>query len=94
MNARQQANEMVGRNDETVYITEEYINELEKEMLTAAEELDFERAASLRDRIGVMRDSIGKPMSQVKESKSGGKGRGRRKKRRGTKVPRPRKKSS
>ena len=93
LKARREANEMVGRNDETVYITEEYINELEKEMLTAAEELDFERAATLRDRIGVMRDSIGKPLSDVKNSNTGKKGRGRRK-RRGAKVPRPRKKSN
>ena len=94
LKARREANEMVGRNDETVYITEEYINELEKEMLAAAEELDFERAATLRDRIGVMRDSIGKPLSDIKNSDSAGKKRRGRRKRRGGKVPRPRKKSS
>ena len=94
LKAREQANEIVSRNDDTVYITEEYVTELEKEMLTAAEELDFERAAALRDRIGIMRDSIGQPMSNIKASSSSGKkGRGKRK-RRGTKVPRPRKKSS
>ncbi|MEM9410528.1 MAG: excinuclease ABC subunit UvrB [Planctomycetota bacterium] len=94
LQAHREANEMVGRTDETVYITEEYINELEKEMLAAAEELDFERAAALRDRIGQMRDSIGKPLSSVesatKESRKKGRG---RKKRRGGKVPRPRKQS-
>jgi excinuclease ABC subunit B len=37
--------------DETTEITQEYINELETEMLKAAESLEFERAAALRDRI-------------------------------------------
>ncbi len=91
LKAHREANEMVGRTDETVYITEEYINELEREMLVAAEELDFERAAILRDRIGQMRDAIGKPLDSVETSRvSEKKGRGR-KKRRGGKVPRPRK---
>ena len=94
LKSRREANDAVGRNDETVYITEEYVTELETEMLTAAEELDFERAAALRDRISIMRDSIGKPMSEIKSVKeSGKKGRGRRK-RRGSKVPRPKKKSN
>ena len=34
--------------DEELFITQEYINELEKEMLEAAEHLEFERAAILR----------------------------------------------
>jgi excinuclease ABC subunit B len=78
--------------DETVYITEEYVNELQAEMMTAAEELDFERAATLRDRISKLADSIGQPLSSVDTGKrsSGKKGR-RRKKGRGGKVPRPRK---
>lgn len=37
--------------DETTQVTQEYVNELEAEMLRAAESLEFERAASLRDRI-------------------------------------------
>src|SRR5205085_9588092 len=32
------------------YVTEEYLEELHKEMLAAAENLEFERAAQLRDR--------------------------------------------
>ncbi|MBM4055832.1 MAG: excinuclease ABC subunit UvrB [Planctomycetes bacterium] len=36
---------------EEEYITQEYMNELEEEMLKAAEELAFERAAELRDKI-------------------------------------------
>jgi excinuclease ABC subunit B len=46
---------MVGRSDETQYITEEYLAELEAEMLAAAEELEFERAAALRDRIRALK---------------------------------------
>jgi len=46
---------VVGRNDEKQYLTEEYLAELESEMLSAAEELDFERAAAIRDRILAVR---------------------------------------
>ena len=87
--AHVQANAAVGRTDETQYITEEYIAELEAEMLTAAESLEFERAGAIRDRIEQMRESVGKPVDSVKESPSG-KGRRRRGKRKsGDKVPRP-----
>jgi excinuclease ABC subunit B len=37
--------------DEAAAISEEYLNELEAEMLQAAENLEFERAAAIRDRI-------------------------------------------
>ncbi|MCE2791928.1 MAG: excinuclease ABC subunit UvrB [Blastopirellula sp.] len=87
LSAHRQANEMVGRTDETVYITEEYINELEQEMLQAAESLEFERAATLRDRITQMRDAIGEPLSAVREQGGSFKGRGRKGKR--GRVPRP-----
>ncbi|HMO14010.1 MAG TPA: excinuclease ABC subunit UvrB [Pirellulaceae bacterium] len=90
VSAHRQANEAAGRTDETIYITEEYINELEQEMLEAAEALEFERAAQLRDRVTKMRDSIGKPLSSVAESKVAY-GRGKRKGRQSVKVPRPRK---
>jgi excinuclease ABC subunit B len=85
--AHRQANEMVGRTDEQVYITEEYINELEQEMLQAAEALEFERAAAIRDRITHMRDAIGEPLSAVREQSGGFKGRGKKGKR--GRVPRP-----
>jgi excinuclease ABC subunit B len=65
--AHAEANAKVGRTDETIYITEEYIAELEAEMFAAAETMEFERAATIRDRIGQMRDQIGKPMSVVRE---------------------------
>lgn len=94
MEAHRAANEAVGRTDETVYITEEFINELETEMLQAAEQLEFERAAGLRDRITQLKEAIGKPLSSVRESKTdysrqGRRGRKRRKNMQ--KVPRPRK---
>ena len=44
--AHAEANRAVGRSDEAEYITEEYIQELEAEMLAAAESLEFERAAA------------------------------------------------
>jgi excinuclease ABC subunit B len=82
------------------YITLEYVEALEREMLSAAEDLEFERAARLRDRVMQLKENIGKPLSEVeitdKKSTSGGKGRGRRggKKQKGmnpngSKIPRP-----
>jgi excinuclease ABC subunit B len=81
--AHAQANAAVGRTDETKYITEEYLAELEAEMLAAADALEFERAAAIRDRIERMRDSVGETIDSVRDSKPA---RGRRGKGR---VPRP-----
>ncbi len=39
-------------------------------MFAAAEAMEFERAAAIRDRIGQMRDQIGKPVAAVRESGS------------------------
>ena len=44
---------------EEEYITQEYVNELENEMLRAAEALEFERAAELRDKIQGIRMNYG-----------------------------------
>jgi excinuclease ABC subunit B len=44
----------VGRDEDTA-VTEDYLSELEAEMLAAAEGLEFERAAALRDRIMELR---------------------------------------
>lgn len=49
--ARKIVQDAAGMGSETQYITQEYLAELEQEMLTAAENLEFERAAQLRDRI-------------------------------------------
>ncbi|HEY4313717.1 MAG TPA: excinuclease ABC subunit UvrB [Pirellulales bacterium] len=90
-NAHAEANRAVGRNDEAEYITEEYIQELEGEMLAAAESLEFERAAALRDRISQLRDSVGQKRNEVEihgTRANRGKQRGR-KKGAGKRVPRP-----
>ncbi len=87
--AHRQANAAIGRGDDAAYITEEYVGELEAEMYKAAEELDFERAAALRDRIGQLRDAMGQKLSdvEVKSYKPGPKrGRGGK-----ARVPRPKK---
>ena len=92
--AHARANAAVGRNDETQYITEEYINELEKEMYEAADQMEFERAAIIRDRIEKMRESIGMTVESVEKQLNKG-GRRRKKKNVGgvnsSKVPRPKK---
>ncbi|MGC4002909.1 MAG: excinuclease ABC subunit UvrB [Pirellulales bacterium] len=80
--AHKMANAAVGRTDEVRMVTDEYINELQAEMLAAAEGLEFERAASIRDRIEKVRDQVGKAVHEVdpqdgKEKKGrrrGGKG--------------------
>ena len=71
----------------TTYITEEYITELQTEMLQAAEDMEFERAGALRDRIAQLQDNIGKPLDSVAVSSGKGKKKGRRRKT--SKVPRP-----
>jgi excinuclease ABC subunit B len=86
--AHAEANAKVGRSDETQYITEEYLSELEAEMYAAAEAMEFERAAAIRDRIGQMREAVGKPIDVVKRrdgrggksSADGGRRRGGKKK--------------
>ena len=59
--AKNEVRKAVGR-DESTEATEEYVQELEAEMLKAAEGLEFERAAAIRDRI-----------MAVKSAQSGGK---------------------
>ena len=94
--AHAEANAKVGRTDETQYITEEYIAELETEMYAAADAMEFERAAAIRDRIEQMRESVGQPVDAVKAREpSGRKGKRARKKKDGDpaawkgRVPRP-----
>ncbi|TWT52868.1 UvrABC system protein B [Rubripirellula amarantea] len=78
------------------YITIEYVDALEREMLSAAEALEFERAASLRDRVLQLRDNIGKPLAEVEMTapKSSGQPGRQKRGRKGvksgrSKVPRP-----
>ncbi len=83
--AHAQANAAVGRTDEAQYITEEYLAELEKEMMAAADGLEFERAATIRDRIERMRESVGSKVADVDSRRAdGGRKRGR-----GGRLPRP-----
>jgi excinuclease ABC subunit B len=92
--AHRQANAAVGRADESVYVTEEYIRELEEEMYEAAKSLDFERAAALRDRIKKLHDSVGQKLADVKiESYRPGPKRPSRKHKGGTQIPRPKKRT-
>ena len=72
------------------------VDALEQEMLAAAEALEFERAASLRDRVMQLKENIGKPLSEVEIDQPSSGPAGRQKKRRkGVKrsgrsqVPRP-----
>ena len=44
---------------ETQYVTQEFLNELEREMYAAAQSLEFERAAQLRDRIVELKNQTG-----------------------------------
>ncbi|HEX4132368.1 MAG TPA: excinuclease ABC subunit UvrB [Pirellulales bacterium] len=85
--AHADANAAVGRTDEVQYVTEEYLAELEAEMLGAADAMEFERAAKLRDRIERLKHSLGKTV-EVAEADNGDEKRGRRRKG-GARIPRP-----
>jgi excinuclease ABC subunit B len=50
--ARQMVAEVAGKDN---YLTEEYLEELHGEMLAAAANLEFERAAELRDKIAQLK---------------------------------------
>jgi excinuclease ABC subunit B len=86
-NAHARAAAAVGRTDEAQIITEEFLNELEAEMLAAADALEFERAANIRDRIEAMRGSVGERVDSVdlKAAKKTGRGKGK------GRVPKPKK---
>jgi excinuclease ABC subunit B len=77
--ARRLSRKVSGAESDSQYVTQEYLNELEAEMLAAAEALDFERAAKLRDRIVELKKQLGKPipaeMESASQSKSGKRGR-------------------
>ncbi len=86
--------------DETQFVTREYLQELEQEMLQAAEALEFERAAQLRDRIVQLQQQVGQEVKvePVSDAFPGSKPvKGRRGAQRGKRggggaVPKPRKK--
>lgn len=62
--ARKVERESAGMSTEEQFVTEEFIRELESEMLAAAEQLDFERAAQLRDRVHELKQKTGQPMPE------------------------------
>ncbi|HVJ85044.1 MAG TPA: excinuclease ABC subunit UvrB [Caulifigura sp.] len=59
LEARRVVQEAAGMKSETQYITQEFLGELEAEMLRAAENLEFERAAALRDRVVDLKKQVG-----------------------------------
>ena len=52
------ARQMV-KEDEAEYVTQEYIRELEEEMLQSASDLNFEKAAEIRDRVLKLQSEMG-----------------------------------
>ena len=64
--AHRAANAAVGQTQEEQFVTAEYINELEAEMMEAADQLEFEKAAAIRDRIMQLQEFMGQKLSQVK----------------------------
>jgi len=94
--ARQVTREAAGIETEQQYVTQEYLNELEAEMLQAAEQLEFERAAALRDRVLKLKQQLGQPLSSREAEAADGQqasGRGSRRGRGsrggGRRVPKP-----
>ncbi len=59
--SRKRARDIVRREGAAEVITEAYLKSLEEEMLAAAENLEFERAAALRDKIMRSRERLGEP---------------------------------
>jgi len=57
--ARRLVQQAAGTHSETQFVTQEYLAELEQEMLAAAELMEFERAAKLRDRILQLQQQVG-----------------------------------
>ncbi|MEX2285651.1 MAG: excinuclease ABC subunit UvrB [Planctomycetaceae bacterium] len=93
--ARRIVRDAGGLADEAQYVTREFLNELEAEMMKAAEALEFERAAELRDRIDALKKQMGQSVAAGDEDTPGfSKSRGRRQKRgrgrhRGGRIPKP-----
>ncbi len=65
--ARRVVQTAAGVASEQQYVTQEFLHELEAEMLAAAEQLEFERAASLRDRILQLKKQVGQPLDAAEQ---------------------------
>lgn len=88
--AHQKARSVVRGEANSQVVTEEYLEMLEQEMLQAAEDLEFERAAALRDKVATLKDRVGETIEGYVDSSKqprGPRGRGKSKSR----VPRPKK---
>ena len=98
ISARKIERDASGAESEIQYVNQAFLKELEKEMLEAAENLEFERAANLRDRISDLQKQLDNADGAIAvtspaegSKKSGRQGKGKRGKRRGSRgrVPRP-----
>jgi len=88
--ARKSATDAVMPKKEGRLITEALIKSMEEDMLEAAEALEFEKAASLRDQILRLRDRIGEEFTEEDASgKSSKKKRGGGPKKSPSRVPKP-----
>jgi excinuclease ABC subunit B len=79
--AKRIVQQVAGVKSESQYVTQEYLKELEAEMLVAAEALEFERAAKLRDRILELKKQLGQLVTSDDDSSTGKlqkKGKGKR----------------
>jgi len=92
---RKQARNVIRQEAGAQMITEAYLKSLEEEMLAAAEGLEFERAAMLRDKIVNGRQRIGQPIDEDGGDDDNRKHVGRQRKRSpngmGKRIPKPRK---
>ncbi len=91
--AHRKAREAIRGEPDGQVITDDYLKMLEQEMLQAAEDLEFERAASLRDKLLHLREHVGEVIAESGE-KYNAKGSGRRSRSGGggnKRIPRPKK---
>jgi excinuclease ABC subunit B len=68
--ARKRARALVRQDAVSEVVTEAYLKSLEEEMLAAAENLEFERAAALRDKILRSRERIGQAIEEEGDADS------------------------
>lgn len=66
--ARRVVREAIGAAQDQQFATREYLQELEAEMLAAADALDFERAGQLRDRILQIKQQMGQSLSAAESA--------------------------
>lgn len=96
--ARRIVQQAGGVKSETQFVTQEFLAELEQEMLAAAQNLEFERAAKLRDRILQLQKQVGQMVATEEDAgfAAGASPKNNRRKKRGDaargKAPRPRRK--